>query len=143
MEGEVVNVAIKATEHTTLAKLSLIDQFKLLLKKFSNEDVAELDAAEKLSGVTLRMQASLQRLFTTAAEGLKDGQHESVTLQVSSKYIPYMDEVIHPEHGLGRYYDFETFIKDLPINVDYMFVVKIRKKATISEKVQMNKKVSV
>lgn len=135
MEGEVVNIAIKATEHTTLAKLSVWDQFKLALKKFSNEDVAELDAAEKLSGVTLRMQASLQRLFTTAAEGLKDGQHQSVTLQVSSKYIPYLDDVIDPEKGMGRYYDFNMVTRDLPINVDYMFVVTISKKATISKKV--------
>lgn len=131
MEGEVVNVAIKATEHTTLAKLTVWDQIKLLFKKFSNEDVAELDAAEKLSGVTLRMQASLQRLFTTAAEGLKDGQHESVTLQVSSKYIPYMDDVIDPIKGMGRYYDFDVFTKDLPINVDYLFVVTIKKKVSV------------
>lgn len=141
MNGEVVNIAIKATEHTTLAKLSIFDQFKLLLKKVSNEDVAELDAAEKLSGVTLRMQASLQRLFTTAAEGLKDGQHKSVTLQVSSKFIPYLDDVIDPIKGMGRYYDFEIFTKDLPINVDYNFVVKIKKKVSISEKVKYERKI--
>lgn len=131
MEGEVVNIAIKATENTTLAKLSMWDQFKLLLRKFSNDDVAELDAAEKLSGVQLRMQASLQRLFTTAAEGLKEGKHKSVTLQVSSKYKPYLDDVIDKKRGMGRYYDFEIKDKDLPINVDYMFIVKIKKKVTI------------
>lgn len=131
MEGEVVNVAIKATEHTTLAKLSFTDQFKLLLRKFSNDDVAELDAAEKLSAVQLRMQASLRRLFTTATEGLKDGKHQSVTLQVSSKYKPYLDDVIDVKRGLGRYYDFDVMDKDLPVNVDYMFIVKIKKKVTI------------
>lgn len=131
MEGEVVNIAIKATEHTTLAKLSFTDQFKLLLRKFSNDDVAELDAAEKLSAVQLRMQASLQRLFTTAAQGLKDGKHRSVTLQVSSKYKPYLEDVIDKDKGLGRYYDFEVLDKDLPVNIDYMFIVKIIKKVTI------------
>lgn len=130
MEGEVVSTHIKATENTTLAKLGFIDQFKLLIHKFSNDDVAELDAAEKLSSVALRMRASLQKLFIEAAKGLESGEHQSVTLQVSSKYLPYMDDVIHPIKGLGRYYDFEVFKKDLPPNVDYMFVIKIKRKVS-------------
>ena len=130
MEGEVVSTHIKATENTTLAKLGFIDQFKLLIHRFSNDDVAELDAAEKLSSVALRMRASLQKLFIEAAKGLESGEHQSVTLQVSSKYLPYMDDVIHPTKGLGRYYDFEVFKKDLPPNVDYMFVIKIKRKVS-------------
>lgn len=128
MNGEVVNTHVKATENTTLAKLSLLDQIKLLVSKFSNDDVAELDAAEKLSTVSLKMRASLERLFLTACEGFKTGEHTSVTLQVSSKYIPYLDDVINENTGLGRYYDFEVIKRDLPINVDYMFIVKIRKR---------------
>ena len=128
MEGEVVSTHIKATENTTLAKLNVFDQLKLLISRFSNDDVAELDAAEKLSAVALKMKASLERLFLTACEGIKSGEHESVTLQVSSKYLPYIDDVIDPIHGMGRYYDFHITKKDLPLNVDYMFIVKIKKK---------------
>lgn len=130
MEGEIVSSHIKATESTTLAKLSFIDQIKLLLHKFNNDDAAELDAAEKLSSVQLRMQASLMKLLKTAAEGLESGEHKTVTLSVSSKYIPYLDEVIHPVRGLGRYYDFDIIKQDLPINVDYMFIIKIKRKVT-------------
>lgn len=133
MEGEVVSIRIKPTESTTLAKLSFFDQFKLLIHKFNNEDVAELDAAEKLSAVALRMQASLQKLFTTAVKGLEENEHDSVTLQVSSKYIPYLDAVIDPVRGMGRYYDFDITTKDLPINVDYMFIVKIFKRVSAYE----------
>lgn len=130
MEGEVVSTHIKATENTTLAKLGFIDQFKLLIHRFSNDDVAELDAAEKLSALDMKMRASLQKLFTEAAKSLESGDHQSVTLQVSSKYLPYYDDVTHPTKGLGRYYYFEVFKKDLPPNVDYMFVVKIKRKVS-------------
>lgn len=130
MEGEIISTHIKATENTTLAKLSFFDQFKLLINKFNNDDVAELDAAEKLSGLQLRMQASLMKLLKTAAQGLESGEHQSVTLSVSSKYIPYIDEVIHKTRGLGRYYDFEVIKQDLPINVDYMFIIKIKRRVT-------------
>ena len=130
MEGEVVSSRIKATENTTVAKLGFIDQIKLLLHKFGNEDVAELNAAEKLSSTALKMRASLQKLFTEATKGLESGEHTSVTLQVSSKYLPYIDDVIHKTKGLGRYYNFKVYKKDLPLNVDYMFVVKVIRKVT-------------
>lgn len=125
-----ISKRIKATESTTLAKLSFMDQFKLLIHKFNNDDAAELDAAEKLSRNTLRMRASLQNLFTKAAKGLDEGEHNSVTLEVSSKFIPYLDEVIDKKHGMGRFYNFEIRKRDLPITVEYMFVVKISRKVT-------------
>lgn len=130
MNGEVVSSHIKATENTTLAKLTVFDQLKLLIRKFNNDDVAELNAAEKLSGIGLKMKASLTNLFKTAIEEMNKNNHNSVTLSVSSKYIPYIDDVIDKDHGLGRYYDFELQNTDLPINIDYMFIVTIRKKVT-------------
>ena len=130
MEGEIINVRIKPTENTTLAKLSVIDQLKLLFSKLSNDAAAELNANEKLSRETLKMTASLERLFSTAIENMKKGKHRSVTLQVSSKYLPYLDTVIDETRGMGRFYKFEVYKKDLPLNVDYMFIVKISIKVT-------------
>ncbi len=130
MNGEIINTHIKATENTTLAKLSFLDQFKLLISRFSNSEVAELDAAEKLSRQTLTMRASLINLFTNATRGLEDGTHNSVTLSVSSKFLPYIDAVIDPIHGMGQYYDFDVRTKDLPLNVEYMFVVKISRRVS-------------
>lgn len=130
MEGEVVSTHIKATESTTLAKLSFFDQFKLLLHRFNNNDVAELDAAEKLSRVTLKMRASLHNLFTKAVEGLDEGVHQSVTLEVSSKFLPYLNDVIDKDRGMGRYYNFDVISRDLPMSVEYKFIVRISRKVT-------------
>lgn len=130
MQGEVVSSRIKATETTTLAKLSFIDQFKMLIHRFNNNEVAELDAAEKVSRTALKMQSSLQNLFLRAVEGFEDGTHSSVTLQVSSKFLPYIDEVIDTEHGMGQFYNFEIIKRDLPMNVEFMFIVKISRKVT-------------
>lgn len=129
--SEIVSRHLKVTEDTTLAKLTVFDQLKLLISKFSNNDVAELDAAEKLSGASARMKASLLKLIKTATEGMHEGTNQSVTLQVSSKYLPYIDEVIDPIRGEGRYYDFQVFKKDLPADVEYKFMVIIRRKVTI------------
>lgn len=130
MNGELVSTHIKATENTTVAKLSVIDQIKLLFHKVSNEDAAELDAAEKLSASQLREKASLMSLFDGATKKITDGEAQSVTLQVSSRYIPYLDEVTDAKYGMGRFFDFEIKKKDLPINVDYKFLVIISRKVS-------------
>ena len=130
MEGEVISSRIKPTESTTLAKLNVFDQIKLLISKLNNDAVSELNAAEKLSASELKMTASLEKLFNTAIEEMQKGEHTSVTIQVSSKYIPYLDRVIDERHGLGRFYTFDVRKKDLPLNVKYMFMVKISKRVT-------------
>lgn len=128
--SEIVSRRIKVTEDTTLAKLGVFDQIKLLISKFNNNDVAELDAAEKLSGAAARMKASLIKLINTATEDLHDGTRQSVTMQVSSKYLPYLDDVIDPVRGVGRYYAFEVHKKDLPATVEYKFILVIKRKVS-------------
>lgn len=130
MEGEVISTRIKPTETTTLAKLTIGDQLKLLISKVSNEDAAELDAAEKLSTIAMRERASLSRLIKTAASGLESGEHTSVTVSLSSKYIPYLETMLDKKRGLGRYYDFEYNLKDLPITVEYQFPIRITRKVS-------------
>lgn len=130
LDGEVVSVRVKPTESTTLAKLGIVDQFKLLVSKFNNNDADELKAQESLSVNALKMQASLEKLIRTAAEKIDGVNHNSVTLSVSSKYIPYMDDVIDAKHGLGRFYEFEVHKKDLPITVDYKFIVIIKRRVS-------------
>lgn len=128
--SEIVSRRIKVTEDTTLAKLGVFDQIKLLISKFNNNDVAELDATEKLSGAAARMKASLIKLINTATEDLHDGTRQSVTMQVSSKYLPYLDDVIDPVRGEGRYYAFEVHKKDLPATVEYKFILVIKRKVS-------------
>lgn len=128
--SEIVSRRIKVTEDTTLAKLGVFDQIKLLISKFNNNDVAELDAAEKLSGAAARMKASLIKLINTATEDLHDGIRQSVTMQVSSKYLPYLDDVIDPVRGEGRYYSFEVHKKDLPVTVEYKFLLVVKRKVS-------------
>lgn len=130
MDGEVISTRIKATENTTLAKLGVFDQIKLLISKFNNDEVAELKAQETLSINALQMQASLEKLIRKAAEGLDGVGHSSVTLSVSSKYIPYMDDVLDEKYGLGRYYKFTVHKKNLPINVEYMFTIRVERKVS-------------
>ena len=47
---------------------------------------------------------------------------------VSNVYTVF--EVIDEKHGLGRFYKITVFKKDLPVNVDYKFVIRVERKVT-------------
>jgi hypothetical protein len=128
VEKEFITKAIKPDENTTLAKLSLTDMIRLLFSKISNNDVAELDANEKLSASYLKNVASLSKFIDKATERIINGTEKSVTVQLSSEYLPFIDEVIDPVNGKGRYFNFEVYKKDLPQSVKHKFIVKISKK---------------
>lgn len=128
VEKEFITKAIKPDENTTLAKLSLTDMIRLLFSKISNNDVAELDANEKLSASYLKNVASLNKFIDRATERIINGTEKSVTVQLSSEYLPFIDEVIDPINGKGRYFNFEVYKKDLPQSVKHKFIVKISKK---------------
>ena len=128
VEKEFITKAIKPDENTTLAKLSLTDMIRLLFSKISNNDVAELDANEKLSASYLKNVASLSKFIDKATERIINGAEKSVTVQLSSEYLPFIDEVIDPINGKGRYFNFEVYKKDLPQSVKHKFIVKISKK---------------
>lgn len=128
VEKEFITKAIKPDENTTLAKLSLTDMIRLLFSKISNNDVAELDANEKLSASYLKNVASLSKFIDRATERIINGTEKSVTVQLSSEYLPFIDEVIDPINGKGRYFNFEVYKKDLPQSVKHKFIVKISKK---------------
>ena len=127
-EKEFVTKSIKPDDNTTLAKLSVADMIRLLFSKLSNNDVAELDANEKLSKDYLKHVASLSRFIDRATEKLVDGREESVTVRLSSEYLPYLDEVINPNTGKGRFFNFDVHKKDLPTGVKHTFIVKISKR---------------
>lgn len=134
MEGEIVGTHIKATENTTLVKLTVIDQIKMLVNHFTNNDAAELDAREKVSASELKMKASLNLLLNNAGKEMKERGSKSVTIAVSSAYLPYLDEAIDKNTGLGRYYNFKVYKKELPFNVNYNVIVRMSSKVSTINK---------
>ena len=123
--GKVIYRSIKMDDNTNRTSLNVMDQIKLILASFSNNTESELDISEKLSADKLKKIAALTTLFEKAIARAKELQQSSVTLKVSSDFLPYLDDVIEEQHGLGRYYRFEIFKKDLPLTVNHFFVVRI------------------
>lgn len=120
--------SVKLTDNVNAAELGFIDQLRLLVAKVANKDEAELDAKLKLSMAELSKKAALEKLFDTALERMHELGEKRVTIGVSSEFLPYIDEVIDPVSGRGRFYDFEVYRKNLPITVRHKLTVVINTK---------------
>lgn len=126
MNGEKISVRVKPTKTTVLAELNVIDQLKLIFSNFQNKDEEELAASKVVSLSDMKDKAAFIQIIERAVEKL-DG-HKSVTLEISSKYLFYADELLSDKSGYGRYYDFELDKPDLPISIPHTFRLKIMRK---------------
>ena len=120
--------SVKLTDNINTASLSLADQFRLLFAKLSNDEVAELDTNEKLNAARLRKVAALSKFIDKATDRLNELGEDSVTVSLSSEFLPFIDEVIDPVRGKGRFYTFEVRKRNIPMDVKHTFIVVIRKK---------------
>lgn len=116
-------------DNVTLTSLSPIDTLRLIMTKLTHDDSAELDNAEKLSAERLKKVGSLTKLFERATTKMNNLRKKSVTLQIASSYLPYIDEVTNSKTGLGQFYDF-NYNKDtgIPASVPHFFICEVRVK---------------
>lgn len=116
-------------DNVTLTSLSPIDTLRLIMTKLTHDDSAELDNAEKLSAERLKKVGSLTKLFERATTKMNNLRKKSVTLQIASSYLPYIDEVTNQKTGLGQFYDF-NYNKDtgIPASVPHFFICEVRVK---------------
>lgn len=120
---------IKVTDNTQTLKLPVMDQLKLLLGKVSNDENIKLEASEKISRANLEMQSALSNLVNNAVQMMRQRNETSVTVSVSSVFKPYFEDVLSPETGKGRFYNFVIEDKGVSIiGVDYFLKMKISDK---------------
>lgn len=128
LNGKEVYRSLEVTEDIQTAKLGILDQIRLITANLSNNDIAELDAMEKLSVDRLRKISSLSIFIEKTTDKMKKLGEKSATVKLSSEYLPYLDEVIDKKSGFGRYYEFNVMKKDIPLSVRHTFIMKISKK---------------
>ncbi len=126
--GKEVYRSIEVTDDVQTCKLGVIDQLRLIVANLSNDDAAELDMIEKVSYDKLRKVAALSSFIEKAAARMDELGKSSVTIKMSSEFLPYIKETLSDTAGYGRYYDFKVIKKDRPVGIKYFFILKIMKK---------------
>ena len=120
--------SVELDDSVKTSSLGVLDQIKLIIKSFTNNDEAELETESRLSRAKLKKLAALRDFIDRAiAEMQKRGEH-MVTLKVSNEFLPYVDEVIDSKYGYGRFYDITVGKGQRSSVVSKYFILRIKTK---------------
>lgn len=129
MEGQKeIYRSIELDDSVKTSSLGVLDQIKLIIKSFTNNDEAELETESRLSRAKLRKLAALRSFIDRAIEEMQKRGESMVTLKINNEFLPYVDEVIDKQYGYGRFYDIKISTGQKISVVSRFFIMRIRTK---------------
>lgn len=109
---------IEVDENTPIQKLSVMDQFRVLIKKMTADDSAELMAEDAVTLNLLRLKADLTGLLDKALEPIRQGKRRAVSISLSNEFDPVLDEVINSPN-ISNYYYVDVTRPDIEYDIPY------------------------
>ena len=95
---------VDVTDNTPIQKLSALDQIRVLLKKLTHDDAAELQAENAVTRHSLELQADLSEILNKALDPLRRGQSSAVSVSLPSVYENVIDDVFNNSR-INQYYN--------------------------------------
>lgn len=95
---------VDVTDNTPIQKLSALDQIRVLLKKLTHDDAAELQAENAVTRHSLELQADLSEMLNKALDPLRRGQSSAVSVSLPSVYESVIDDVFNNSR-INQYYN--------------------------------------
>ena len=128
MYKETLSSRVKVSEDTTVSRLSLVDQIKLLIAQISHPETERLRGQAQVLRQEALNRSSTRKALTEVCETLSKSPDKWMIIKLKSSYLPYLDEFTNSTTGYGSAFDF--IITDRPENptLDYDIYIKIVKK---------------
>lgn len=134
MKKEVISTRVKVTADTTVSRLSLVDQIKLLIAQLSHPETERLRSQAQVIRRESIARSSMHRAIREACDSLAKSEDKYMTISVKSSYLPYINDIINPTTGLGQAFDFHITERSEDSTLDYDVYIKIVKKGTVGNK---------
>ena len=94
MKGNKLFSFIAVDDNTPIQKLTFSEQLRVLVQRMTNESKEQLKADDAETVYQLQLKANLLEFLHKATEKVRQGEHHSVTVAVSSKFLPVLDDVL-------------------------------------------------
>lgn len=131
MKKEVISTRVKVTADTTVSRLSLIDQIKLLIAQMSHPEVERLRGQAQVLRRESIARSSTHKALREACDSLAKSTDTYLTISIKSSYLPYLNDIINPTTGLGQAFDFYITERKEDSTLDYDVYIKIVKKGVV------------
>ena len=118
---------VEIDDSTPIQKLKVTDQLRALFKNAVDDDAQELKAEDAATIYELQLKANLFEFLAKSTSPIKQGRHNSVTLNISSKFEPVLDEVLN-DRRIANFYNVRVLRPNIDYDIDYMVEVKLEVK---------------
>lgn len=119
---------LEVTDEVPIQKLSALEQFRLLVRRMTNSDAEQLRAADAETVYQLQLQADLMEFLHKATEKVRAGGEKSVTMQISSKFNPVLQDVLEGS-TIKPFYTYKIESPEIDLDVDYFIRLTLEVKA--------------
>lgn len=128
MIGKKLYTFTEVDDNTPIQKLSLRDQIRLMVKRLANSDQEQLRAEDAATTHELALKADLLEFLYKATDLVRKGMHESVTVSVSSKFLPVLNDVLESQ-SITTFYTVTVNKPDIEYDIDYMIQITLEVRA--------------
>ena len=118
---------VEVTDNTPIQQLSAIDQIRVLLKKMTHDDAAELQAESAVTRHALELQADLSAILNKALDPLRRGQAKAVSLSLPSVYDSVLNDVFN-NSKINEYYNTKITRPEVDYDIPYNFRLDVEVK---------------
>ena len=119
---------LEVTDDTPIQKLSIAEQFRLLVRKLSNSDAEQLKADSAETVYMLQLQADLREFLYKATAKVRNGDEKSVTMEISSKFLPVLNTVMNSP-AINPFYTWSISKPEIDLDIDYFFTLTLEAKS--------------
>lgn len=128
MKGKKLSSFVVVDDSTPIQKLSIMEQLRVLIHRLSNGDREQLKADDAETVFELRLKADLLEFLHKSTELVRNGTHHSVTVAVSSKFKPVLQDVLESP-SITSYYNTSVVDPDIAYDIDYFLQVTLEVKS--------------
>ena len=118
---------IEVDENTPIQKLTVMDQIRVVIKKLTHDDAAELMAEDAVTKAQLTLKADLLGLLAEFLEQIRQGKRYAVSIALSNEFDPVIDEVFSSPR-IANYYDVTITRPDIDFDIQYFMRVDMEVK---------------
>lgn len=128
MRGKKLATFIDVDDSTPIQKLTILEQFRVLVHRLTREDREQLKADDAATVYELQLRANLLEFLHKATNNVRNGKHSSVTVSVSSKFLPVLDDVLESS-SIASYYTVTVNKPDIEYDIEYFITITLEVKS--------------
>lgn len=115
-------------DRTPIQKLTFSEQMRVLLRQLTHSEKNELATEDAVTREYLVMRANLFDFISKATKSIREGKHHSVTLSISNRFDPVLEEVLSSPQ-VTNYYTVQVSRPNVDYDIAYFIKIRLEVKA--------------